>query len=244
MYIADAYSRNSCFYLPYSLSRPRKTLNSYAHERNVTFFKVSPLLYVDRPFFFKSWTPNLNAKFKILDSENPWVRIIASVTSLYLKPFRHLGPLILCLKIFTSNSNSLTLKTIDYKFSSCFTNNFIFGQHFGPFRPIEILQIESTSHRPHCKWQRQSGNSVRAKERNDRRFFLSLSTRTALKRDSLTLRITVARADRFQAGLSTLSLISLHGKRTRQFASSRQWRHTPRVCVHLTATFWRSRAHS
>ena len=86
-------------------SRPRKTLNSYVHERNVTFFKVIPLLYVDRPFFFlKSWTPNLNAKFKILDSENPWVRIIVSVTSLYLKSLRHLGPRILFLKILTSNS--------------------------------------------------------------------------------------------------------------------------------------------
>ena len=52
---------------------------------------------------------------------------------------------------------------------------------------IEILQIKETSHRPLCKWQRQSGNSVRAKERDDGRFFLSLSTRTALERDSLTL---------------------------------------------------------
>ena len=37
---------------------------------------------------------------------------------------------------------------------------------------------------------------------------------------------------------------ALHGKRTRQFARSRQWRHTPRVCVHLTDTFWRSRAYN
>ena len=74
---------------------------------------------------------------------------------------------------------------------------------------IEILQIESTSHRPLCKWQRQSGISVRAKERDDGRFILSLSTRIALERDSLTLRITLARADRFHAGLSTLSVISL-----------------------------------
>ena len=59
---------------------------------------------------------------------------------------------------------------------------------------IEILQIESTSHRPLCKWQRQSGNSVRAKERDDGRFFLSLSTRTTLERDSLTLRITFSLA--------------------------------------------------
>ena len=49
---------------------------------------------------------------------------------------------------------------------------------------IEILQIESTSHRPLCKWQRQSGNSVRANERDDGRFFLSLSTRTALERET------------------------------------------------------------
>ena len=35
----------------------------------------------------------------------------------------------------------------------------------------------------------------------------------------------------------------VHGKRTRQFARLRQWRHTPRVCLHLTATLWRSRAH-
>ena len=67
------------------------------------------------------------------------------------------------------------------------------------------------SHRSLCKWQRQSGNSVRAKERDDGRFFLSLSTCTALERDGLTLRITLplARANRFQAGLSTLSVISL-----------------------------------
>ena len=74
---------------------------------------------------------------------------------------------------------------------------------------IEMLQIESTSHRPLCKWQRQSGNSVKAKEKDNGVFFLSLSTSTALERDSLTLRITLARADRFQAGLSTLSVISL-----------------------------------
>ena len=30
-----------------------------------------------------------------------------------------------------------------------------------------------------------------------------------------------------------------HGKWTRQFARSRQWRHAPRVCVRLTATLWR-----
>ena len=36
---------------------------------------------------------------------------------------------------------------------------------------IEILQIEETSHSPLCKWQRQSANSVRAKERDDGRFF-------------------------------------------------------------------------
>ena len=36
----------------------------------------------------------------------------------------------------------------------------------------------------------------------------------------------------------------LHGKRTRQFGRSRLWRHTPRVCVHLTAKLWRSRAQS
>ena len=76
-------------------------------------------------------------------------------------------------------------------------------------RNEQTLQIESTSHRPLCKWQRQSGNSMRAKERDDGRFFLSLSTRIALERDSLTLRIIIARADRFQAGLSTLSVISL-----------------------------------
>ena len=35
-----------------------------------------------------------------------------------------------------------------------------------------------------------------------------------------------------------------HGKRTQQFARSRQWRHAPCVCVRLTATLWRSRAHS
>ena len=71
-----------------------------------------------------------------------------------------------------------------------------------PVRQTEVLM--------HHKWQRQSGNSVRAKERDDGRFFLSLSTRTALERDSLTLRITLSltRADRFQAGLSTLSVIS------------------------------------
>ena len=74
---------------------------------------------------------------------------------------------------------------------------------------IETLQMESTSHRPLCKWQCQSGNLVRAKVRDDGRFFLSLSTRTTLERDSLTLRITLARADRFQAGLSTLFVISL-----------------------------------
>ena len=39
---------------------------------------------------------------------------------------------------------------------------------------IEVLQIEATSHRPLCEWQRQSRNSVRAKERDDGRFFLSL----------------------------------------------------------------------
>ena len=52
-----------------------------------------------------------------------------------------------------------------------------------------ILQIE-TCHRPLFKWQRQSANSVRAKERDDKWFFLSLSTRTelatVLARDSLT----------------------------------------------------------
>ena len=31
-----------------------------------------------------------------------------------------------------------------------------------------------------------------------------------------------------------------HGKPTRQFARSRQWRHAPRVCVRLTATLWPS----
>ena len=56
---------------------------------------------------------------------------------------------------------------------------------------IEISQIEETSHRPLCKWQRQSANSVTAKERDDERFFLSLSTRTALERDSLTLHIAL-----------------------------------------------------
>ena len=34
-------------------------------------------------------------------------------------------------------------------------------------QPIEVLQIEATSHRPLCKWQRQSRNSVRAKRRWD-----------------------------------------------------------------------------
>ena len=57
-------------------------------------------------------------------------------------------------------------------------------------KPIEILQIEETCHRPLCKWQRKSTNSVRAKERYGKWFFLSLSTRTALAsalaRDSLT----------------------------------------------------------
>ena len=67
---------------------------------------------------------------------------------------------------------------------------------------IVILQMESTSQRPLCKWQRQSGNLVRAKERDDGRFFLSLSMCTALERDNLTLRITLsfARAERFEAG--------------------------------------------
>ena len=78
--------------------------------------------------------------------------------------------------------------------------------------PIEIRQIESISHRPLCKRQRQSGNSVRAKERDDGRFFLSLSMRTALEWDSLTPRITLslARADRFQAGLSHYIYLSWH----------------------------------
>ena len=66
-------------------------------------------------------------------------------------------------------------------------------------RSIEILQIEETSHRPLFKWQCQSANSVRMKERDDGRFFLSLSTLT----------LTLARADRFQAGLFPLSVISL-----------------------------------
>ena len=52
---------------------------------------------------------------------------------------------------------------------------------------------------------------MRAKERDDGRFFLSLSMRTALERDSLILHITLsfARTDRFQAGLCPLSVISL-----------------------------------
>ena len=34
-------------------------------------------------------------------------------------------------------------------------------------------------------------------------------------------------------------LLELHGKGTRQFARSRQWRQAARVCVRLTATLWR-----
>ena len=40
-------------------SRPRKTLNSHARERKVTFFKESPLLYVDRPFCFWKVEPQI-----------------------------------------------------------------------------------------------------------------------------------------------------------------------------------------
>ena len=52
-------------------------------------------------------------------------------------------------------------------------------------------------------------------ERERRWDFLSLFTRTMLEKDSLTLRITIplARAGRFQAGLSTLSVIFLCVKR-------------------------------
>ena len=42
---------------------------------------------------------------------------------------------------------------------------------------IEILQIESTRHSPLCKWQHQSGNSVRAKERETMGGFFCLCLR-------------------------------------------------------------------
>ena len=51
-------------------------------------------------------------------------------------------------------------------------------------RTIEILQIESTSHRPLCKWQRQSGNSVRAKERETMEGFFCLCLRVPRERET------------------------------------------------------------
>ena len=100
---------------------------------------------------------------------------------------------------------------------------------------MEILHIESTSHTPLCKCQRQSGNTVRAKDRDDGRFFLSLSTRTALERDGLTLRITLSltQADRFQAGLSTLSAISLCFSHA---WSTREWENVAPKSVHCRIT--------
>ena len=70
------------------------------------------------------------------------------------------------------------------QFATCRCMHAHYMHMYARVAPIEILQIDETSDRPLCMWQRQSGNSVRVKERDDGRFFLSLSTRTALERET------------------------------------------------------------
>ena len=64
---------------------------------------------------------------------------------------------------------------------------------------------------PLCKWQRQSANSVRAKERDDGRFFsiFVYAFRVGERHPIPPYHfVSLTRADMFQAGLSPLSVIS------------------------------------
>ena len=75
---------------------------------------------------------------------------------------------------------------------------------------IEILQIEETSHRPLCEWQRQSGNSLRAKKSRWEVFVFVYAYRVRERQPIPPYHsLSLTRADRFQTGLSPLSIISL-----------------------------------
>ena len=90
----------------------RKPLSTYYRQRDVTSFKVDSTFRIGYFVF-----ANVSLKFEIFDAEKPWVHIFASVTSLFQKSIRHSGSVILFLKILTSNSNSSTIETKDYKLS-------------------------------------------------------------------------------------------------------------------------------
>ena len=127
--------------------RPWKPLSTYFCEREVPLFEVSSSFW-NRHIVLE----HLNAKFGILSSENPWVRIIAIVKSFHLNSFRHFESVILFLKILTSNSNSSTLETIDYEFSSCINQQFHFWPAFRVFQTTVRCDLSCAMNRPEANF--------------------------------------------------------------------------------------------